>query len=288
MRQLASVCALATLCVGIAAWGSETPSPGDVDTRIRVVDYDPNQVYQLTGFYGYHIAIFFSPDETVLKTTAGYPDAWDVTTHGDFVTVKPIEKDPATNLLVVTNRRKYSFDLRAKAFSAHPTATYASDSEQIFVLRFRYPADEHAAQDAARSRAELQERLAKARTSEERTALAALAQLPPQPINRAYFYQGSNALAPYEAWDDGVFTYLKFYAQQDLPSAFIVNEDGTESIANKHFDKDVMVIEATAKRFRLRKGKTVVCVWNEGPDLHTPESNSGATERGAERVLKGQ
>jgi type IV secretory pathway VirB9-like protein len=47
-----------------------------------------------------------------------------------------------------------------------------------------------------------------------------------------------------------------------------------------------MVIERTGKRFRLRKGKTVVCLWNEGPQQHTAASTSGATERGASRELK--
>lgn len=276
------------LCAISAGWASEVPTPGDLDGRIRFVDYNPNQVYQLTGFYGYHISIFFAPDEVVEKATAGFPDAWDVTTHGNFVTVKPADKEPATNLLVVTNRRTYNFDMRAKAPGKQLGGAYATDAEQIFMLRFRYPDDERAAEQAARARAELQERLANARSAEERARITALAQLPQKPINKAYFYQGTSALAPYEAWDDGVFTYMRFYAEQDLPAVFVVNEDGTESVANKHFEKDVMVVERVAKRFTLRKGKSVACVWNENPDMHTAPANTGATERGGERVIKGQ
>ena len=286
-RRIA-VWAVMILCAAQAARSSEIPEPGSVDGRIRVVDYDPNQVYRLVGFYGYDIAIFFAPDETVMKTAAGFSDAWDVTVHGNFVTVKPAEKDPDTNLLVVTDRRTYVFDLRARAPGARRAASYAVDPDQIFMLRFRYPAEERAAADAARARAQLQDKLAQAHSSEERMRLAALAQLPPQPLNRAYYFQGSNDLAPYEAWDDGVFTYLRFYAQQDLPAAFVVNEDNSEGVVNKHFDGDLMVIERTGKRFRLRKGQTVVCLWNEGPQLHTPASTSGATERGAERELREQ
>jgi len=286
-RGAAAAAALLVLCLISVAWGSETPPPGPTDGRIREVDYDPNQVYQLTGFYGYEIAIFFSRDEKVEKTTAGYADAWDVTEHGDFVVVKPREKDPDTNLLIVTDRHTYTFDLRSKPPGKRIDGAYAVDPEQIFVLRFRYPDDARAAAEAARARADLQERIAKARSAEERARLVALAQLPQKPVNRAYFYQGSGAIAPYEAWDDGVFTYLRFFAEQDLPSVFVVNEDSTESIANKHFDKDVLVIERVARRFVLRKGKTVACIWNENPDMHTRESTSGSTERGGERLNKG-
>lgn len=289
MKLLPAALLLVLMLVqAFAASAAETPPHGDVDGRIRVVDYDPNQVYQLTGFYGYEIAIFFSSDEKVEKTSAGYADAWDVTAHGDFVVIKPTEKDPATNLLIVTDRRTYSFDLRAKQPAKQFAEAYAADPEQIFVLRFRYPDDERAAAESARSRAELQERLAKAKTAEERARLAALVQLPKKPMNRAYFYQGAAAIAPYEAWDDGVFTYLRFFGEQDLPAVFVVNEDGSESVANKHFERDVLVIERVARRFTLRKGKTVACVWNENPDMHTPQSTTGATERGGERLRKGK
>jgi type IV secretion system protein VirB9 len=269
-------------------WGGEIPPAGHVDRRIREVDYDPGQVYELTGFYGYEIVIVFSADEAVSHTSAGYADAWDVTSHGHFVTVKPTDRDPDTNLLVFTDRRMYSFSLRAKP---PPTegrigGAYAADPEQIFVLRFRYPDDEKAAAEAARAQADLQSHLASARSAEERERIRQLANVPAKPINRSYTYQGAHALAPYEAWDDGIFTYFRFYSQQDLPAAFVINEDGSESVANKHFEGDVMVVERVARKFVLRRGHAVVCIWNEGADRYTPEPTTGSTERGGERLLK--
>jgi len=285
---VAAAAALLLLCSVRIAFGSEAPPPGPTDSRIRDVDYDPNQVYELTAFYGYEIAVFFSPDEKVERTSAGYADAWDVTEHGDFVIIKPTEQQPDTNLLIVTDRHTYSFDMRAKPPAGkHIDGSYAVDPKQVFVLRFHYPKEEQAAAEVARARADLQERIANAHSAEERARLLALAKVPQKPINRAYFYQGSGAIAPYEAWDDGVFTYFRFFAEQDLPAVFVVNEDRTESIANKHFEKDVMVVERVAHRFTLRKGKTVACIWNENPDMYTPEPTSGATERGGERLNKG-
>lgn len=266
------------------------PVPGVGDHRLREVDYSANQVYTLTAFYGYHITIVFARSEQVIKTAAGFADAWDVNNHGWFITVKPKETSPETSLVVTTDRgRMYAFDLRAKAPPKDLKAqTYAIDPEQIFILRFRYPDDERAAAETARAQIELARQTVAARALEERLRLEAQARVPTKPNNRAYLYEGVDAIAPYEAWDDGTFTYLRFYAQQDLPAVFVVNEDGTESVANKHFNKDVMVVQRVARQFRLRKGNSVVCVYNDNPEFRSAQPTSGATDPGAERPLRGR
>jgi type IV secretion system protein VirB9 len=206
-----------------------------------------------------------------------------VTNHGSFITVKPRERSPETNFVVVTDRRTYVFDLRAKMpVTGRPPAAYATDVDQVFLLRFRYPQDERLAQDAARASMDAQ---SSAEAARKRRA-GEIAQLPAKPRNTQYFYEGPAALAPYEAWDDGTFTYLRFYAQVDLPTPFVVNEDGSESTANKHFERDVMVIERVARRFVLRKGTTVVCLYNEGPLAQSPQPDTGSTERGGRRVIR--
>lgn len=281
MKTIAALLFAGAITAGIAC-ATEVPHPGKIDHRVREVDYNPDQVYELTGFYGYHVTITFQRDEVVEKIAAGYAQAWDINQHGWFITVKPRDLAPHTSLVVTTNRRMYAFDLRAKKPPANNNPTqYALDPQQIFVLRFKYPQEERTLADAARARMAAQ-------NLEEERRLAILAGRPPRPSNRAYFYQGSEAIAPYEAWDDGTFTYFRFYAQQDLPSVFVVNDDGTESIANKHFVEDVMVIQRVARQMRLRKGASAVCVYNENPEFRTPQPVSGASEDGAERVNRGR
>lgn len=273
------------LVLCLAGWPSlaaETPRPSAHDHRIRYVDYNPDEVYKLTAFYGYHIAVVFAPGENVLDTSAGYADAWEVKDHGDYITLAPKELRPETSLLVRTNRRMYSFDLRVKQPTAAPGAQ-AADPGQMFLVRFKYPDDERQLAELEKARGEIAARIAQ----QKQARRDLIASLPPKPENRAYMYQGAESIAPYEAWDDGTFTYLRFYAQQDLPVPFVVNDDGTESMANKHFDKDIMVIERTAGQFVLRKGNSVVCIYNQGAATMTPQSDTGATERGAERLIKG-
>lgn len=288
MRTLVAMMLLGVALLGLAR-AAEVPRPGPVDHRVRDVNYDPDQVYQITGFFGYHITIAFQRDEVVEKMAAGYADAWDVNSHGWFISVKPREFGPDTSLVVTTNRRMYTFDLRSKMPPRNGLpGRYAVDPDQIFVLRFRYPREERAAAEAARLQVEAARQVAQARAEDEARRMASMAGKPARPTNHEYFYQGADAIAPYEAWDDGTFTYFRFYAQQDLPAAFIVNADGTESIANKHFDKDVMVVQRVARQMRLRKGNSVVCVFNENREFRTPQPTSGATDDGAERINRGR
>lgn len=262
----------------------EVPRPSGQDHRIRYVDYHPDEVYQLTAFYGYHVAVVFAAGETVVDTSAGYADAWKVEDYGNYITLSPKELRPETSMFVRTNRRSYSFDLRAKAPAASPAAQ-ARDPQQMYVVRFKYPDDERQAKLLEQTRASLTERIAE--QQQKRREL--IASLPPKPEHRNYFYQGADAIAPYEVWDDGTFTRMRFYAQQDMPVPFVINEDGTESIVNKHFDAEgVMVIERTADQFVLRKGKSVVCIYNRNAQRMTPRLDTGTTDLGAERSIRGQ
>lgn len=274
------------LYVSVSA-AAERPVPGRVDHRVRSVDYHAEQVYAITAFFGYHVTIVFARGERVEKISAGYADAWEIKSYGNYITVQPKDSSPATNLVVTTDLRMYVFDLLAKLPTANvAAASYARDPDQIFALRFKYPDEERAIADQARANAELARRMAEAVAAEQATRSTVVAQAPAKPRNSRYTYQGTDAIAPYEAWDDGTFTYLRFFAQQDLPTPFVVNDDGTEGTTNKHFDGDVMVIQRVAKHFVLRKGHSVVCIFNDNPAAHTAQPTSGTTEPGAERGVK--
>lgn len=266
---------------------AETPKAGAVDHRMRYVDYHADQVYTITAFYGYAVTIVFDRSERVEKLSAGFGDAWEVKNYGHYITVAPKDLLPATNLVVTTDRRMYLFDLRAKVPpSPQASVAYATDTEQIFALRFRYPEDERAAREVAQARTDAARHLAENHARLETARVAAQALIPAKPKNTAYRYQGAESIAPFEAWDDGTFTYLRFYAEQDLPTPFLVNEDGSESTTNKHFERDVMVIQRVAQQFVLRKGNAVVCIYNDNPTGSTVQPTTGATAPGAERVLR--
>ena len=275
MAAAIGVSLVATLAPVQAA---EVPPPGTLDFRVRQVVYNEGQVYRLTGFFGFHAIVLFGPDEHVEKVS-GYDTGWTVESLGNKVLISPKEPEADSNLTVVTNRRVYFFDLTVKSFPAGGKyRSQAEDFEQTYGLRFRYPDDEARVAAAQAEARRLEQRLREAQVT---------VQAKPQHWN--YTYMGADAIRPYAVWDDGTFTYFKFYAQQDLPSFFVVNADGTESIVNKGMERDgdTVVVQRVGTQFRLRMGNSVTCIYNENGLVFTPSSPTKTTSERVQRVIRG-
>ena len=266
------------LCAALAAThAAEVPRPGALDFRVRATDFTEGQVYKITGFFGFHAIVIFGPDEAIQKVT-GYESGWKIESLGNKVLISPKLPDADSNLTVVTNRHVYFFDLTVKPFPKGKYASQANEVEQTYGLRFRYPEDDARAA-AARADAERAE-------TRLRDASNAASN---KPKFWNYTYMGAEAIKPYEVWDDGTFTYFKFYAQQDLPTFFVVNDDGSESVVNKGVerDNDTVVVQRVGRQFRLRMGNSVVCIYNENPAMFTPSVPTQTSSDQVQRVIKG-
>ncbi len=69
---IAAGCAALAVCVGSAVCAAAVfPAAVGADSRIRVADYDPGQVYVLKGRVGYQIDLQFDPDESFVGLAAG-------------------------------------------------------------------------------------------------------------------------------------------------------------------------------------------------------------------------
>lgn len=267
------------LCAAMAAaQAAEVPRPGELDYRVRTTNFYEGQVYKITGFFGFHAIVLFSQDEIIQKVS-GYESGWNIESLGNKVLISPKLVDADSNLTVVTNRHVYFFDLSVKQFPKGKYASQAGDFEQTYGLRFRYPEDEAR---AAAARADVER--AEARLREANTAANNKTK------HWNYTYMGAEALKPYEVWDDGTFTYFKFYAQQDLPTFFVVNDDGSESVVNKGMERDgdTVVVQRVGKEFRLRMGKSVVCIYNDNPAIFTPTVPTQTSSEQVQRVIKGE
>lgn len=284
-----TITTLITTIVGLSCstgYAAKVPDPGTTDHRVRQVDYNPQQVYRITGYYGYALTVLFERNETIEQVVLGDPDGWEHDVKGFVLSLKPKALEPDTSMVVLTNRREYVFDLRAKKPRRGANGGQAMDREQAFLVRFRYP-ELQAAREAA-SQAQLRaEREAKdfhnQRLEAERQLVA---HMPIKPINRNYSFSGSRDLAPMEMWDDGQFTYLRFSAQQGIPGVYTVSSDGTEVIASKHFEQDVLVIQKISRKLVLRRGTLVACLWNEGPRLQTQQPRNGSSDPASARLNK--
>ncbi len=210
------------------------PHPGSGDPRIFEVLYDPSEVVELHGALGFQFSLEFDPSERIENVAIGDSLGWQVTPNrkANLLFVKPMSLRPNTNMTVVTNLRRYNFELSVKAHV--PTKLIP------FTVRFNYTPPVLAVQEPPP------------------------APTPPVDRNHAYSYQGSIKALPYRIFDDGEATYFSFHEQEDLPAIFAVESNGGESVVNSHMRDGYIVIDRIAREFVLRRGSEVTRVVNDG------------------------
>ncbi len=85
---------VAALGFGSAAHAQSEPAPGPLDPRIRTIEYDPDQVVQLKGWFGFQQMIEFAPDERIENVSIGDALGWQVTPNkrANMLFLKPIDR----------------------------------------------------------------------------------------------------------------------------------------------------------------------------------------------------
>lgn len=246
------------------------------DPRIHELVYAPGEVYRVAGAFRTATQIIFSPDETIRHAAIGDSVAWEVAAEGSVLFLKPRERHQATNLLVVTDRggqtRHYAFELLARDPTARGPIAYQ--------IRFRYPDD-----DQARAAAALAEA---ARGAEDRLIGLELQQGTVEgPRNLAYSLQGDAALQPSEVSDNGRFTVLRFPGAQAIPALFEVGEDGAERLTPYDVRGEFAVVHGVARALRLRRGRSVLCIFNDAYDGRGVATGTGTASPAVARTETG-
>lgn len=245
--------ALAVLAAPAAA--VEVPRPGPADPRIKVVDYDPQQVVRIVGAFRTATQILFGPDETILHVALGDTSGWEIAPEKNVLFAKPTAVRAPTNLIVTTEvggggTRHYTFELATRA---GPTSRTAPDT--FFVVKFRYPAQEKAMVQQALS---VEAQALEARILQLKLDRGVLE----GPRNLAYELQGSSAIAPSEVTDNGRFTVLRFPGGQAMPAVYAVSQDGSESLVPFDVRGEFLVVHQIVGKLRLRRGREMLCILN--------------------------
>jgi type IV secretion system protein VirB9 len=110
---------------------AEAQIPGD--PRIQLLPYNPDQIVTLGVGAGYAAVIELAPDERVDNIVVGNSGAWQVTANhrGDRVIVKPLAGATNTNMIVLTDSRRYVFMLDPYGQTSYVTRfTYPQPVEQ--------------------------------------------------------------------------------------------------------------------------------------------------------------
>jgi type IV secretion system protein VirB9 len=279
MRAIAGVLAAGlVLASALPTAAVETPRPGAADPRIKTVDYDPLQVVRLVGAFRTATQVLFADGETIQHVALGDTSGWEVVAEGNILFAKPTAVRAPTNLIVTTATaagavRNYTFELATRG-----GATGRASPDTFFVVRFRYPADEKvrlsavlSAEAQALERKILQLRL-------ERGVIEG-------PRNLAYQLQGSAAIAPSEASDNGRFTVLRFPGAQAVPAVYAVTPDGQESLVPFDVRGEFLVIHQTGAQFRLRRGREVLCLFNRAFRPQGASLGTGTAAPDVDRTL---
>ena len=280
MTQASRLAAIVMLLAASPAAASETPRATAQDNRIREVVYSDAQVFRIVGVFRSATQIVFSPGERVEHVALGDTVSWEVAPAENSLFIKPRELAGATNLIVMTRSsagsRTYTFELSARRGGIGPRSV-----DTFFKVVFRYPREEAVAAQATATQAAYAKAVA-LQSGAIRSALD-LAVLEGK-RNLKYSVQGSSAIQPSEITDNGQFTTLRFPNQRELPAFFAVNPDGSESIVPFDVRDEFVVIHGVFGQLRLRRGKEVLCIFNEAPDFYGRDPKTGTASSIVDRT----
>lgn len=213
-------------------YGESLPRSIATDTRVKVVNYDPNNIVILKSRYGYQTHITFGVNEIIQNISIGDSLAWLVVPVNNNLFIKPVAQSK-TNMTVLTNQNSYNFQIDSLNPKVAPT----------YKLQFNY----------------------KNAGFDEGGHTDIIGTFDPAKLNWKYSYMGERSLAPIQAFDNGRFTYFKFQREglNHQPSVFIVNKRNKETLVNYHIQGEYTVINSVAKKFALRDGASIATVYNE-------------------------
>ncbi|MCR5941166.1 P-type conjugative transfer protein VirB9 [Ochrobactrum sp. XJ1] len=258
----------------------EIPHSASQDSRVRFVNYQPFNITRIVGSLRSSVQVEFAADEEIAHVALGNSVAWEVAPAGNILFLKPREKQPVTNISVVTTRRdgstrSYQMELTAR------DGTVEVGQNTYFYLKFRYPADEA---NARRQQAAARARAAQAEEADDLLALHEAY----GPRNWRYSAQGSQSLEPQSVYDNGKITTFAFVGNQEMPAIYIENPDGSESLVSKSVAGNLVMVHAISSKFILRRGKDVLCVFNEAYSRVGINPDTNTTSPSVERVVRSE
>lgn len=253
----------------------QAPSKSKYDKRMQYLAYNGYNVTQINAKVGYVTAINFSQDEVIVDVVIGFNLGWETTDSNNKIFLKPmsykyddmiVEPEPSqwdTNLIVTTNKRIYTFDLKL-----------VENNDNSYLVNFTYPQDEK-----NKKLALLNEQ--KERENEELVNDSLEQFTKPKNWNYTMLVgNDSESIIPDFTYDDGVRTFIGFTAEKTIPSVFYYQgkQEMMSNTSVKNTDKyTIIVVHKTATRFILRSGDEVVGILNKGfgksSQENTPTSN---------------
>ena len=279
--HLPSLALALSVALPTASLALETPTPSKFDPHMRTAPYRAGDRVLLEDTLGRSLTITFSPKEHIAlvifgdSLANGSTPAWEGPDQkqlanqslGNVLPLWPL-RPGQEDMQVITKddvgeRKVYQFELvamPAPAASDPCSQDDCDDPNATYGLTFTYPDDVRAAQIAAwrASQAQRAKQLA-----EDRLATDIFS----GPRNWKYMAQGKDKnLAPTEVSDNGRVTAFRFVNNTEIPAIYAVTGKGLkdERLLAWSMQDDMVVVQETDARFRLRLGSEVLDIINEG------------------------
>ncbi|MFT8687054.1 MAG: TrbG/VirB9 family P-type conjugative transfer protein [Novacetimonas hansenii] len=277
----------------VALWGgdaraTERKTSSPYDYRIKSAVYNPLDTVEIDGVAGIATHITVSPGEHYVTHAFGEEGGWAFAYKDNHYFIRPKAQESDTNLTIVTDRRVYHILLRYVggtqqkgadgkvhvAFAPTPWALGQATVE----LTYTYPDDTARRQAGA------------AQDSRVRDALSN----PYAATTRNLSYRRSTTaadqvIAPLNVWDDYRFTYFRFAENGVLPTLFVMNESGQESVVNAVVlgeNHNILAAQMTARQWRVRYGSLVVGIVNDGYNPSVIGGSGATIAPGVRRVAR--
>ncbi|HDR1236511.1 TPA: P-type conjugative transfer protein VirB9 [Pasteurella multocida] len=292
-----SLLALLMISFTLNSFALDIPKSSKFDERMQYINYNANDVTEIKAKDGFVTAISFSNDETINDIAVGFSGGWEVRDNrnnvyirpkalqqGDGAFFEPTVEQWDTNLLIVTNKYSYAFDLKL---------VNDNKDRSAYFMKFAYPTEEQLKRNAeAKAKAEKQRAIAQQK-AEKSEAEAVSKSLDKFTVPRNWDYtmrvgKDSREIAPKFTYDDGVRTYIGFDTTNSIPSVFYYQgeqEMMSNTSVKKQGEYTVVVVHKTATRFILRSGDQVVGIVNYGFGKN-PNSQVATTTNDVIRTIK--
>lgn len=218
---------------------------------IQEYEYQSDRIYQVRTGLGITTQIELSPDEEILDYSTGFSSGWELTRRANVFYLKPRDVDVDTNMLVRTATHAYIFELKVVT-TDWKALEQAKQAGVQYKVAFRYPNDTRFSVEA--------------RTKAGDRASAGIEQDRRYHFDYEYAARKDDAwLVPANAYDDGLFTYLKLsldgFPSGNFPAVFgRADEGGEDFVVNTTVESDTLIVHGTYPYLVLRHGLDVVLV----------------------------
>lgn len=182
-------------------------TPIATDSRIKTFVYSENEVFPIVLHYGYQMSIEFGAGEVIKTYSVGNSYVWQITSMDSTLFIKPLEDNILTNMIVITNKRRYYFELQSKIASG------AFDEELAYAVRFFYPDDKS---DSLPKEGE---------AIDKKNYINMDSTIRPYNFNYSISNKGNKELSPTAVFDDGESTYFQYENGLNFMPQIVLSDD---------------------------------------------------------------